>query len=182
MLDNDSVITTSDVYAKLASASPNIYAEIRHVIRKETFSYLPPFKASLMALGLNYSVYEKIIVSAKKSKDYDFIIVDADTTFDEEKAVLLNLADRILIITKQTLASVHATNILCSNINGSVAGKYSFICNDFEKEESNALVSPEVALKFNVSDYVEHFNGCEGIKPIELAKKGSIQRVAFLIL
>ena len=182
MLDNYSAITASDVYTKLASSSQDIYTEIKHVIRKEIFSYLPPFKAALMSLGLAYSVYEKIIISAKKSGDYDFIIVDADTAFDEEKASLLSLADKVLVVTKQTLASVLATNILVSNINGSVADKYSFVCNDFEKEDSNALISPNVTLKFTVSEYVEHFRHCEGMKPGELAKESSIQRVAFVIM
>lgn len=182
MLDNHSAITTSDVYAKLASASDNVYAEIKHVIRKETFSYLPPFKAALMSLGLDYSVYEKIITSAKKSGDYDFIVVDADVTFDEEKAALFDLADKVVIVTKQTLASVLATNILVSNINGVVADKYCFICNDFEKEDNNALILPNIALKFTVSDYIEHMRHCEGMKPNELAKESSIQKVTFMII
>lgn len=182
MLDNYSAITTSDVYTKLATATQDIYADIKHVIRKEAFSYLPPFKASLMSLGLNYSVYEKIIVSAKKSGDYDFIVVDTDTTFDEDKAVLLDLADKVLIVTKQTLASVLATNILVSNINGTSAEKYSFICNDFEKEDNNSLISPNVVLKFTVGDYVEHLKHCEGMKPDELSKEGSFQRLSFLIM
>lgn len=182
MLDNYSAITTSDVYTKLASSTQDIYAEIKHVIRKEAFSYLPPFKGALMSLGLNFSVYEKIIASAKKSAEYDFIIVDADITFDEEKASLLNLADKVLIITKQTMASVLATNILVSNINGAVTDKYSFICNDFERDDNNALISPNVALKFTVSDYVEHFKYCEEMRPSELAKESSIQRATFMIL
>lgn len=182
MLDNCSRITASEVYSKLASATIYIYDEIKHVIRKEGFSYLPPFRASLMSLGLDYSIYEKIIVSAKKSGDFDFIIVDADTTFDEEKARLFNFADKIFIITKQSLASVLATDILLSNINGSETDKYTFVCNDFEKEEGNALISTKTALKFTVSDYVEHFNDCERMKPIELAGKTSIQRIAFSIL
>lgn len=182
MLVNYSAITTSDVYTKLATANPDIYAEIKHVIRKETFYYLPPFKAALMSLGLNYSVYEKIVVSAKKSGDYDFIIVDADSTFDEEKASFLNLADKVVIVTKQTMASVLATNILVSNINGSVVEKYSFICNDFDKDASNALISPNLKLKFTVGEYVEHFGYCEGMKPDVLAKETSIQKVAFLLM
>lgn len=182
MLDNYSSITTSDVYAKLTSSLPDIYPEIKHVIRKEVFNYLPPFKASLMSVGLDYSVYERIVVSAKKSGDFDFIVVDVDTTFDESKAVLLELADKILIITKQTLVSVLATNILVSNINGIGPDKYSFICNDFEKEKTNALISANVTLKFAVGDYIEHFQHCEMMKPEELAKESSMQRVAFLVM
>lgn len=182
MLENHSAITAADVYAKLASAGDNAYTDIKHVIRKELFSYLPPFKAALMSLGLNYSVFEKIILSAKKSGDYDFIIVDADITFDEDKASLINLADKVIIVTQQTLSSVLATNILVSNINGVNSDKYIFICNNFDKDKDNTLISPAVSLKFSISDYIEHFSNYENIKPDDLSKENSIQRTAFLII
>ncbi|WP_289698723.1 AAA family ATPase [Bacteroides acidifaciens] len=182
MLENHSAITAAEVYAKLATSTENIYSDIKHVIRKELFSYLPPFKAALMSLGINYSVYEKIIVSAKKSGDYDFIIVDADVSFDEDKAALFNIADKVMVITNQSLASVLATNILVANINGASAEKYIFICNDFDKEEDNALISPNVALKFSVSDYIDHFNHYANMKPDDLSKESSIQKAAFLII
>lgn len=182
LLANHSAITTMDVYSKLANPTENIYTDIKHVLRKELFTYLPPFKASLLSLGLDYSVYRKIILSARKSGDYDFIVVDADITFDEEKADLLSIADRVIIVTKQSKASVVATNILVSNINGISAEKYIFVCNDFNKEEDNALISPNVALKFSVTDYIEHIRRYDSMKPEQLATEGGIQRTAFLIL
>lgn len=181
MLENHSAITAADVYAKL-STTENAYSDIKHVIRKEVFSYVPPFKAALMSLGLDYSVFEKIIVSAKQSGDFDFIVVDADVTFDEEKAALINLADKVIIIAQQTLSSVLATNILVSNINGANSDKYVFICNDFDKDEDNALISPSVSLKFSISDYIDHFANYENMKPDDLSKENSIQRTAFLII
>lgn len=182
MLENRSAITASDVYAKLASTSENIYSDIKHVIRKEIFNYLPPFKAALMSLGLNYAVFERIIVSAKKSGDYDCIVVDADVTFDEDKAALFTLADKVVVVLNQSLVSVLATNILVANINGVNAEKYIFVCNDFDKDEDNALISPNVPLKFPISDYIEHFNHYEGMRPDDLSKESSIQRTAFLIV
>lgn len=182
MLENHTAITAADVYAKLAAATDSIYEDIKHVIRKELFNYLPPFKAALMSLGLNYSVFEKIISSAKKSGDYDFIIVDADVTFDEDKAALMNIADKVIIVTKQNLASVLATNILVTNINGANTEKYTFICNDFDKEKDNALISPNVSLKFSVGEYIEHFRHYDNMKPDDLSKESSIQKAAFLII
>lgn len=181
MLENHSAITAADVYAKL-STTENAYSDIKHIIRKEGFSYVPPFKAALMSLGLNYSIFEKLIVSAKQSGDFDFIVVDADVTFDEEKAALINLADKVIIIAQQTLSSVLATNILVSNINGANSDKYVFICNDFDKDEDNALISPAVSLKFSISDYIDHFANYENMKPDDLSKENSIQRTAFLII
>lgn len=182
MLENKSPITTSDVYAKLANPSESAYSDVKHVIRQELFSYLPPFKASLMSLGLNYSVYEKIAVGAKKSTDYDYIIIDADTSFEEKKAKLIDIADKVMLVTRQNEASVFATNLLVSNINGASSEKYIFICNDFNKERDNALISPNMTMKFTVSDYVEHFPHYDNLKLSDLSKESSIQRTAFLIL
>ena len=182
MLENHSAITAADVYAKLAAATDNVYSDIKHVIRQELFSYLPPFRAALMSLGLSYSLYEKIIASAKKSGDCDFIIVDADVTFDEEKASILNIADKVVIITQQTLSSVLATNILVSNINGVNSDKYIFICNDFDKDKDNALISPAVSLKFSINDYIDHFADYKNKGPESLSKESSVQRTTFLII
>ena len=77
--------------------------------------------------------------------------------FDEDKAKLMDIADKVILVTTQNDASVYATNLLVSNINGANADKYMFICNDFKKEEENALISPKHVAKFAVSDYVDHF-------------------------
>lgn len=175
-------ITAADVYAKLVNADENVYSDIKHVIRKELFGYLPPFKASLMSLGLKYSVFEKIILSAKKSDDYDFIVVDTDVTFDEDKAELFNIADKVIVVTKQNLAAVIATNVLVANINGATSEKYIFICNNFDKEDDNALISPNVSAKFTVSEYIEHFNHYDNMSPEEFSKENDIQKAAFLII
>lgn len=182
MLENHSAITDSDVYARLSSPTDTIYNDIKHVIRKELFSYLPPFKAALISLGLNYSVFEKIIASAKKSGEYDFIIVDADVSFDEDKAALFNIADKVIILTTQSFSSVLATNILVSNVNGANTDKYIFVCNNFDKESENALIFPNIAPKFSVSEYIEHFRHYENMKPDDLSKESSIQKTAFLIV
>ena len=86
MLDNDTPVTSHEIYTKLLNPSGQIYEEIKHVLRKESFSYLPAFKAALMSVGLQYEVYGKIALSAKKSRDFDFIVIDAECTFDEDIA------------------------------------------------------------------------------------------------
>ncbi|WP_426350416.1 AAA family ATPase [Alloiococcus sp. CFN-8] len=182
MLDNPSTIAAADVYSKLASPGRSVYEDIKHVIRKEEFSYLPPFKAALMSLGLKYSIYEKIAESAKKSRDYDYIVIDADVTFDEDKAQLFNLADKVVIVTEQTAASVFATNLLVANINGVSSEKYIFVCNNFDNEKDNALISPNRPMKFTVNDYIESYREYDGIKCDDLTKVSGMQKTAFLII
>lgn len=182
LLGNSTPITATDVYAKLGKAGDGIYSDIKHVIRKELFSYVPPFKAALMSLGIEYSIFERIIISAKRSAEYDYIIVDADTTFDEDKAKLINIADRVIIVTTQTIASVYSTNVLVSNINGAGSEKYVFVCNDFDKDKDNALISPEITLKFSVQDYIDHIDHYDRLSCETLATSGGIQKTAFLVM
>ena len=182
LLENKAPISSAEVYVKLANSEKVMYEDIKHVIRREQFHYLPPFKAALMSLGIEYSVFYKIALSAKKSKEYDFIIIDADETFDEDKAMLLDNADKVIIVTRQGRVSVFATNILVSNINGINAEKYLFICNDFNREESNAVVSGEISSKFLISEYVNHFKNYEKMKPEQFAEASSIQRVTFQLM
>lgn len=182
LLETPAPIASPEVYAKLTTANETIYSDIKHIIRSEGFYYIPPFKAALISLGIDFSIYEKIILSAKRSGDYDFIVVDTDVTFDEHQTRLIGLADKVLIVTNQTMAAVEATNVFVSNINGMTGEKYIFLCNNFSKEQENALISSNVNLKFAVSDYIDHFGRESGIRPEELSKESSIQRAAFLIL
>ena len=124
MLENDTPISSPDIYTKLLNPSDSIYADIKHVIRKEVFSYIPPFKAAIMSVGLSKNIYMDIAVSAKKSGEYDYIVVDTDSVFDEFKADLLNVADKVIFVTKQNRMSVMAVNTLMSNINGVNNEKY----------------------------------------------------------
>ena len=181
-LGNKGSISAPDVYMRLTDPQPSVYQEIRHVIRREEFSYLPPFKAPLMSLGLHYSIYRKIAASAKKTNEYDFIIIDADPVFDEEKAALIGEADKVVIVTKQTEGSVLATESLVSNINGIGGEKYLFVCNDFRKDEENYLTSSDTGIRFQVNEYIEHFSEVEKITADSLAHNSGIQKTAFLLM
>ena len=182
LLKNETPISSSDVYTQLMSADAGIYNNIKHIIRKEVFDYLPPFRAAIMSLGLTFGIYEKIILSAKQSAEYDFIVVDSDAAFDENNARLLNLADKVIVVTEQTFASVYATNVFVSNLNGVNGDKFVFICNNFRNDKENALISSKIKLKFAISDYVQHIPTFDQLNCEELANDKGIQKAAFLIL
>ena len=151
------------------------------MLRNEGFSYIPPFRAALMSLGINYSVFHEMVSSAKESRDFDYIIVDADTVLDGYKTKLMDMADKVIIVTSQSGASVFSTNILVSNISGANSDKYIYICNNFCEDEENMLVSPDVISRFSVNDYIKHIPNCEKMKARDLAVETEIQKISFLI-
>ena len=181
LLRNRTPISGNDIYSELMHADDDIYRRIRHVIRKEMFSYLPPFKAALISLGLGPDIFEKVAASARSSGDFDVVLIDADSSFDENKTKLLELADKVIFVTGQNAASVTATNILIENINGIDSEKYVFLCNDFDREADNALISSQIPLKFGVSEYVEHFYHYDRMKGVDFAGQTCFQRAAYLL-
>lgn len=182
LLENPSAITSNGIYGVLARGAETVYDEVKHLIRKEGFSYLPPFKAALLSLGVPYNVYKTIVKGAKKSNEYDYIVVDVNSTFDEGCVELLAMADKVLVVTNQTEAAISATNLFLSNINGSNKEKYNYVCNKFNKDETNGLISPEVSLKFTVDEYVEYFARYEQMRPKDFAADAGMQRVTFLMM
>jgi len=182
LLEEPAPIASQDIYRKLANPGENIYDDVKPVIRQELFSYLPPFRASLLSLGLDYSVFEKIALSAKRSGDYDFIVIDAESTFDENKTRLLDLSEKVILVTEQSAISVRATNVFLRNINGSVSDKYIFVCNKFERESANALISSNTPLKFAVNEYVEKFDARELCKCEDWSQKSGIRNLSYLVL
>lgn len=181
-LSNPSPISANDVYAKLLTGSNNIFAEIHHVVREEGFQYLPPFKAALMSLGLSYRIFEQIALSAKQSKNYDFVVVDVDSTFDEEKTRLIDTADKVIIVTDQSRAAAFATNSLYESISGASGEKFLYICNDFDRDADNALTDPSLRLRFSINEYLQHFHGFDKKNLDALSKEKDVQKLAYLLI
>lgn len=163
LLKNQGSIIDMQVYSKLANPHAQIYSEIKHVIREEGFYYLPPFRGPLMSLGLSYSIYGDIAKSAKSTNQFDFIVLDLDSCFNEENAILMNMADYVVIVTTQDEASAYATRLVVNNINGMNTEKYSIVCNKFDKSKTNYLLSNSQYFSLSVTEYVEKIENSNNI-------------------
>lgn len=180
--NNKTVISESEIYACLINPTDRIYEDIKHVIRNENMYYLPAFKASLISLGIKYNIYSQIVVAAKRSNDYDFIVVDMDSSFDNEKIKFLDLADRVFIITDQSYNSVTATNDLVLNINCANADKYLFLCNRYDKDKKNALLMSDINKKYSIDEYVEKIKS-EGTLDLEhISASIGIKKVTYMVM
>ncbi len=173
----------NNIYTEFATVDSNIYSRIKYAIRNEGFDYLPPFGAALSSVNLDFSIYESIIKSAKASKDYDVIVVDSDTAFDFSKASLITMADKVLIITTQSKASVNATNMLLKNMNCSEEDKYIFLCNKFNTDELNALMGTDgLKPNFTVNEYIKCIKNIDSISLTEISNDSDIKKIPLLVI
>ncbi|MEE1057346.1 MAG: AAA family ATPase [Acutalibacteraceae bacterium] len=183
LMNNNTPITNLEIYSNLLKISRDqVYNEIKHVVRNENFNYIPPFKVAIMAVGLVKNIYMDIAVSAKRTGEYDYIVVDTDSVFDEFKLDLFNVADKVIFVTKQNKMSVMATNTLMLNLNGVDEEKYLCVCNDFDKNIDNALISPECILKYAVNEYIEHMPHYDKLNCTDFINYSGFQKLAYLFM
>lgn len=173
-------ISSQEVYARLSGQAQNMFDDIQNVVRRENFYYIPPFRAALMSLGIQFKVFAMLADSAKKTNQYDYIIVDANTGFDENFAMLLKIADKVMVVTENSDASVFATNSFVSNINGINSDKYLFVCNKFDPEHDKAEgTQPK---KYKINEYVHYFDVNSRRNISDFSKDNGLQKAAFLLV
>jgi len=180
-MENDSVLSNRDVENELVCPTDDIYQKISYALRNEGFDYLPPFRASLISLGIPFDVFLKLAVSARESGDYDYVVIDSNCPYDDNCVEMLNAADRVIIVTEQTKASVYATNTMVSNINGITDEKYLFVCNKHISTGENYLINSNISRRFNVKYNVD-FVEISDISCDDFAKLPQIQKIARLLI
>jgi len=178
MFNNNKTILQNEVYERLLDTDENIYSSLIAVIEHEEFDYLPSFKGSIMSVGLDFSIFENIIISAKKSLDYDYIIVDTESAFDEYKTRLLDVANKVIIVTENTIPSISATNLFVNNISGISSDKYFFVCN---KSSTNELVDNEIA-NYDITEYIGDYMVEFDVIKQKMLEDSSIKRISMLIM
>lgn len=155
LLENKTPIINSDVYMKLSQENGKEYSEIKHLLRREKFDYLPPFKSSLVSLGIKRRIILEIAIQAKALNDYDYIVIDTDSCFDEDKINCLVAADKTIVVTNQNTMAVETTNLWVENLDGAEADKYIYVCNRFVASMKNELVQQDGKLRFSINDYID---------------------------
>lgn len=173
----------NSIYSELSTTDSNIYSKVKYAIRNEGFDYFPPFGASLSSVGLDFNIYESLIKSAKASKDYDVIIVDTDNTFDYAKASLITMANKVIVVTTQCIASINAINMLVKNMNFSEKEKYVFLCNKFDPNALNALIGVnDFKPNFTVNEYIKFIPNIDSLSLVDLSNEPDIKKLPFLVV
>ncbi len=182
LMEDKTPITAASVYDKAINPTENIYLDLKSEVRTQQFSYIPAFKAALVSTGMDASIYRQMVMSAKDTDEYDYIIVDTDSSFDGEKLQLLDAADKVLVVTEQSRNSVLATNNLVANINGVSEDKYIFACNKFRSELVNDIENPGIDVQFNVAEHVGYEQALERCDFKALAENKDIKKISSLIM
>lgn len=167
-----------DAYSKMRSVSTQVYMELSRYIRKGPFSYLMPLPASRYVLGIPDGFYPAFARAAQKSGEYDDVVVDIGTELSP--AVIDNLleyADKVLIITRQDACSAYKLSVLLHNL--SCRNKGKLICNCYDKNAENALISNQYGSKILIDEYVEKIPPENQSNPVTVS---GLQKIAYSLI
>ncbi|MCR5836700.1 MAG: AAA family ATPase [Lachnospiraceae bacterium] len=179
ILRESKCILDNEAYITFNKPKQITFSFLNKYIEKSTFDYWPAFKLPLISLGLDYSVYQIIIDVIKEQNEYDYIIVDTDSCFDNNKMELIGKADKTVFVINQSKASYDATNIMMKSIGNINSVNTFFVCNNCIKDER------VTNNRFEISEIVEKIENLESdeVNPLELLMRdGYIKNISFLLM
>ena len=182
LLFNRMPINDNGLYMQLSASENDVFSKLKHLIRKEDFYYIPPFKGALMTLGIKHSIGIELAKQAKISREYDFVIVDADSACDTDKIQLLEIADKIIFVTTQTDASIFALNCFLGSVDLPDKEKVMYVCNKFDPSERNAILEPEMEITFYVNEYIEKMANYLDQKDTKFSDSPGINKLAMMLI
>ena len=168
-----------NIASKFQIGNGELYQDLQSHIRHEMFDYIPPFQASISAYNIDFGMFSYLIEKIKETNSYDYIVIDTDSSFSDEKGQLLDQADKVFILTLPNEYSVFATNLMLKNINHSDTEKFMFICNAYQRENEVTVRTSINNAEFMVNEYVNWISNCEHMKPADLARVDGIQKIAY---
>ncbi len=165
---------------ELQKKDGSTYEKIKQYLLKEEFVYLPPLKSAKDSLGVLDSAYSNIARGAKLSNDFDFIVVDVGNGLSNDMLHFLSYVDKVFVVLNQNAHTAFKLGTFKRNVNCDDTDKFIMVCNNYEKEKANALVSDEY--NFVVDAYVEKKeellrNGCVGMREME-----DMQKLAYMLI
>ena len=168
----------SSIGSEIEKNKTNLFAGLRQYLRKENFDYLPAFCTAMESLDIKYEFFAEYIESVKESHEYEYIVVDTDKTLDEGKLVLLEKADKVLLVQRPYMTDKFDMEFFQNNMNLSDQEKFLFICNQCDNLYSADYIAN---LKYPVNGTMELRNPnalitLEAIKRIE-----GINKIAYIL-
>ncbi len=171
-----------NIASKFQIGNNELYSDLQSQIRHEMFDYIPPFQASISAYNIDFGMFSFLIEQIKETNSYDYIVIDTDSSFSDEKGQLIDQADKVFILTLPNEYCVFTTNLMLKNINHSDTEKFMFICNAYQRENELTVRASINNAEFMVNEYVNWISDCEHMKPMDLARVDGIQKIAYSLV
>lgn len=176
LLNNKEPLATSAAI-EFREDSESIYKNVYHHIRHEGFDYLPPFGVAASSVGISIDMLVKLAEGARASGDYDFVVVDVDSAYTDEKAELMSLADKVILVLLQDRLSASKMETLLNNACCNDGNKFIYVQNRNEPERKSYIEK-----KYMISQRIDEEKNLAEYSAAELGKMSSFQTLAINLI
>ena len=157
----------------------DVYQAVKPYLRKEGFTYLPPMLQLPGAWDLDDSVFTAIVDGARKSGEYDFIVVDVESVMMPESRQLLLEADKAMMVLRTDAVSLAKTRILINNMEIRERGKYMLLFNGCGPVRGGLPEENEFYRHIDQREFIPFLEGeVEGVK--EMGEIREMKNLAYL--
>lgn len=147
------------------------YREIKQQIIHDVIDVIPPLESNIMMYGVTFGMLVATLEGAKRSGDYDYVIADTDSCFNEDKLALVQKADAVIVPTTQDLIAVKKTCAFVDGLDTNGRSKCHLVCNYYDDKNSRgyeglfskqgyaieAQIRRDERIKsFNAEDFARH--------------------------
>ena len=133
------------------------------------------------ARNLDFTIYRKLIQSAKDSGDYDFIIVDVEAGYSRWRIQLLQDSDKVMLITLQDDVSTNKMRYITECLDFGDHEKYMVICNKYSETRDNQYVQSGLQSEFSIREYIDEVS-TPLLTARQLAQLNGIEKVSYMFI
>lgn len=167
----------------IVNLETHVMAYLKQSIGHEDFDYVRPIKQSTLAYGINEENYLFFIDRLLEANVYDFVIFDTSSELSMFKTRLMGKCSKMLIILQQDALSVWKAEQFMKNIDYSDESHFLYLCNNYDEEQENCLLSSKYLRHCNVAEYIkkEKMDGMS-IKLRDIKQSTTFQTTAYLLV
>ena len=119
----------------LRQMTGNPFENLREFVQSDLFDYLPPVRACLSTCGIDPDVYRRFALAACESGEYDYVVVDTDSSLDARKLALISSADVVVVPLMDDLQVSSKVGRLLASVDGGDRERYRFFWNRYKRRE-----------------------------------------------
>ena len=153
---------------------------LEHIVRNNEFDYIPPLRQSSVACGVSYNRVVAALEQMRSKFLYDYIVVELPLDLDDARIQIMNMADKVIFVTKQDALSVWKLERFLENIDYSDRTKFVLVCNFFQELRENYTLKSR---KLSVSENIPWLEVATELQSITgMMHSGVFDRLAYLLL
>lgn len=169
----------SDCVTKILKKEADLLDILGEYIRENQFDYFLPFTNTISAYNIDSSFYYSLLNEIKQKNRYDFVVVDTDSVYDSSKKNLMEISDKVLLVTGGDTRYSRLFQTLKRNLNYNDKTKFMIVKNEMKIGKGLLQDSDLSGISYDAQiGYI-----AEEIENVEqIRRNNEIQKIALMLI